>query len=67
MSKSAPSGPTPLQTANFIAWQKHVTANQGLPLGDVLATFMAAQAAGNALAEIETACSQSPDICGFDP
>ena len=66
MSKGALAAPTVTQTANFVAWQKHVAAKQGLPFGDVLTTFLVARNVGNALAEIENASTPSPDI-GFDP
>lgn len=70
MSKAAPA-PSPRQTRNFIAWQNHVKAHGGFPLAELLATFNAAQAVGNSLAEIENSnssfdCSPSPDT-GFDP
>jgi hypothetical protein len=61
MSKSAPSY-TPKQREVFARWQEHCSKNPTASGPELVFTFNAAEAVGNALAEI----APSPDI-GFDP
>jgi hypothetical protein len=69
--KSAPTAPTQSQTEFFTEWRRMMSRQGFDEVWGVTAAFLAAEKAGEALAEIENATpssdpTPSPDI-GFDP